>query len=686
MFLKQCENNGTVDIRPVKCVLTGLPRVGKTSFLKRIQKTMTSQTASRNKQDVISSTGFEAPITVNIAEEATSVCTATIKKGCWVVSNDVHKQGNILLSSMKRPKHDSHDEKKPTASKSDEKSSTKVVGSPVKLAANLPRPSRSISKAWTKFTKKDLISAKALIEKVVRQEHIKEFEEGGPLTQVYFIDTGGQLEFLDLLPPLLHGSAFHLIFFNAFLSLFKAFEVEYRHKDKNVSSTKYETSSSSIEIIQQLLVSFYGISKTEELKSVAALFGSYIDKFSSNPDERAQQLQDVSDSLQKQFSDASFYQHNNFLVQPIKEDCPYIFQPLDNITCPEDELERVQKFIFDVVNKRFSPITLPITWAIFHLALHEKYENSPGVCSMKECVHLADDFRIPAEHVPHVLEFFHFTLGTILYYQDVHSLKDYIVVNPNILFSGISKLVALSFIGSGERSDTALSIRKTGEIPTSDLQLNQPLSEDCPLTSQHLVDLLVHYKLLDVSRDPSYYFMPCLLLPDKEVVSSLVSLDILSLPTPPMLILFEEGFVPISLFSGLVNSLSQKWDLDKSNRFRNRVKFITPPGYVELRQCLKYIEIRAVEIASHHRKIREEAVQCLDDVIAVQPHLKATKYSIGFYCPGSLSTHLHACKYSCKFNRALICTKDPKCYDSEPLSPQHRVWFEVSLSLALVLI
>ena len=639
---------------------------------------MTSETASRNEQDVIPSTGFEAPITVNIAEEATTISTATIKKGHWVVSDDVHEQGNILLSSMKRPKRGSHDEKKP-ATQSDKESSTKVVNSPVKLTANLPRPSTSISKFLTRITKQDLKFAKALIEKVVRQEHIKEFEEGGLLTQVYFIDTGGQIEFHDLVPPLLHGSAFHLIFFNAFLSLFEPVEVEYRHKDRNVSSRKYETSSSSIEIIQQLLVSFYSISKKEELKSVAALFGSYIDQFSSNPDERARQLKDVSDSLRKEFSDTSFYQ--KFLVQPFKEDCPYIFQPLDNIACPEDELERVQEFIFDVANERFSPITLPFTWAIFHLALHEKYENSPGVCSMKECVRLADDCRIPAEHVPHVLEFLHFTLGTILYYQDVLSLKDYVIVNPNILFSGISKLIALSFIGSGKHSDTARSIRKTGEILTSALQLNQSLSEDCPLTNQHLVDLLVHYKLLDVSRDSSYYFMPCLLLPDKEVVSSLVSLDILSFPTPPMLILFEEGFVPISLFSGLVNSLSQKWVLDKSNRFRNRVKFITPPGYVELRQCLKYIEIRAVEMASFYSNIREEAVQCLESVIAVQPHLKATEYSIGFYCPGSLSTHLHACKYSCKFVKALICTKDPKCFDSKPLSPQYRVWFEVSLSI-----
>ena len=81
----------------------------------------------------------------------------------------------------------------------------------------------------------------------------------------------------------------------------------------------------------------------------------------------------------------------------------------------------------------------------------------------------------------------------------------------------------------------------------------------CPLTNQHIVDLLVHYELLHVSSE-STFFMPSLLLPDPEVVSSLVSFDVLSFSPPPMLILFNEGFVPIGLFSGIVNGLLKKWE------------------------------------------------------------------------------------------------------------------------------
>ena len=260
--------------------------------------------------------------------------------------------------SSSRPQNDNPAQQR-DITQPDIKTPSPQRSAPVSLTENLPLTWSSKFKYISRriVTPSDLKSAKMMMEDAVYLRPVKEFEDGGTPTQLYFIDTGGQIEFQELLPPLLHGSAIHLIFFNAFSSLFKAVEVEYRHPDSNISSVKYETSSSSIEIIQQLLVSFYGICQKDNSKSVACLFGSYIDKFSSNPDERAQQLKEVSDSLRKQFCDTSFYK-NNYLAQPIKEECPYIFQPLDNIGCPEDELEKAQQFILSVVKESFTPVSL----------------------------------------------------------------------------------------------------------------------------------------------------------------------------------------------------------------------------------------------------------------------------------------------------------------------------------------
>ena len=161
-------------------------------------------------------------------------------------------------------------------------------------------------------------------------------------------------------------------------------------------------------------------------------------------------------------------------------------------------------------------------------------------------------------------------------------------------------------------------------------------------------------KTCPLTSCPAYFYIP-----DPTVVTSLVSLDVLSITPPPLLILFEEEFVPIGLFSGLINELSNKWEnIDKSSCFRNKVKFIIPPGYVELRHCLKYIEVRAVNMDPHCPRINDETFESLENVLKVQPHLEETKCMVGFYYPGSLSSdHPHTCKYSCKFDKALICTK-----------------------------
>ena len=66
-------------------------------------------------------------------------------------------------------------------------------------------------------------------------------------------------------------------------------------------------------------------------------------------------------------------------------------------------------------------------------------------------------------------------------------------------------------------------------------------------------------------------------------------------------------------------------------------------------------EIRAVGgIDKHCNKVREEAMEVVKQVVSVQPHLNETKYCIGFYCPGSLSSHLKKLLFALNVRNALI--------------------------------
>ena len=682
VFSDECQRNGTVDMLPIKCVLTGLPGVGKTSFLKRVEKKLTPLTVPDQVRKVIPSTGFENGVTVNISEEAVTSTHAALNVGGWVTTNNLHDQAKFMLSAIKHPI-----DNKPLASSvpSSAKTASKHSPQPNSFGKTVTATKIDVMKDLPSVSKKNPIkkskkmeSALHLMKDAVHRPVASNRHER--LTTVCFLDTGGQPEFHDLLPFLLHGSALHMIFFNAFLDLFKSINVVYRHEDPAMSSVEYKTSSSSIEIIYQLLVSFFTISKKENHQCVAALFGSYIDKF--NEQQRPEELKRVSKLLEEAFGDAAFIKED-FLASSNNPECPYIFQPLDNMTCSEEELEKVLNFLTNVIQKRFSPVSVPVTWAAFHLTLRQKYEKSVGICSMEECIALAQECLIPVEHVSHVLEFFHFRLGTILHFNEVESLKNFVIVDPNILFQGISNLVTMSFVDSGEHSNVAAKVRKSGEITAGIIRPGQQLSNGCPLTNQDLINLLVHFKLMHIFSESSSYFMPCLLLPDPDVVKSLVSLDVLDISPPPLLVLFEEGYVPVGLYPGVVNELSKMWDLDKSNRFRNRVTFIYPPGVVELRQCIKYIEVRAINIESHCNEVRKVILDGLESVTCTQPHLKESKFFLGFYCPGSLSSdHPHPSKYTPTGDSGIICLKDPKCYSgSKSLPIQCGPWLGVSITL-----
>ena len=66
-FMTVCENNGVINIKPLKCVLTGPSLVGKTLFLYRVQKKNITQIDSQGQHmKTIPSSGFVCPVTINI--------------------------------------------------------------------------------------------------------------------------------------------------------------------------------------------------------------------------------------------------------------------------------------------------------------------------------------------------------------------------------------------------------------------------------------------------------------------------------------------------------------------------------------------------------------------------------------------------------------------------------------------
>ena len=702
--MRECESNGVVYFSSVKTVLTGLPGVGKTSFLYRLQKKNIKAAWSQGPKSTLPSTGVQRPVTVNIREETTTINAMAISKGCWETADDIKEQGHRLLRLVNHsarfceiPSHLQSSDIPQSSGKP-----TVIFPPPTQskpTTSILNRVLKSAPKVFHSKSRK-LTETRKFMSEVLSSSEVQELKDLEETTTVYFMDTGGQPEFHELLPPLLRGPALHLIFFNASHELTLPVEVSFRHKDGETSLT-YQSSSTSIEIVHQLLSSHYCLNQENNSQnSVSVLFGSHIDLLSKDETKRSKQIQEISELLLKHIGNTSFYE-DGFITFPTSEgdDHDPIFLPLDNATASEVEMENIQTFLLKVMKDRFPPERLPLTWAAFHLILRNRYEQSPGVCTLADCIDLAVSCGIRRDDVITVLNYFHDQLGTILYYEEVDSLKEYIICNPDVLFSGISRLVTISFAGSGDKHTAADKIRKTGEIPPHILQTATPLTPKCPLNNQHLIDLLTHFKLITHLGDdakPSV-FMPCLLKPDNTVLSLHTSKNVANIFPPPLLVLFKGAFIPVGVFSGVMVELSKRWRLDYENRHRNRATFIGGLFNVEIRSCVGFIEVRltsSCDIAQFCSSVRKDIIECVNAVLRVQPHVSHRDCLIGFYCPScflpSNPANLHPCEcvYSVDdvFTGALLCKNNLRCEgfnDPFPISTEFKVWFEVRSHLHL---
>ena len=663
-----------------------MPRVGKTSFISRLQ--------GKKPLFECPSTGLQLPVSISILERTKFTSAIIENGGNWIHTSNVLegylslqlvKTSSLLLQQVKTSSYG-----EATAHISDNHSyrvipsdsfSTSIENAPsIEPSGHFDTPnSMGIEKHPVHDFLSDVLKNPSLVYEILMNLQKSK--------TVYFMDTGGQPEFHELLPPILHGPALHLIFFNASLNLNEPVKVNFCHTKTEIESVQYTANSSSIEVIHQLLSTLYSLHLQEKSRqSKAVVLGSHIDLLGEDESQRRYKIEEISHLL-KQYIENTDYYENAFLT--FSNDSDSIFLPIDNKTASDEELEDIKKFLEDVFND-FEPVPLPITWAAFHLILRYKYEKSGGVCTIEECTDVAVECGIKRDDVVSVLRYLHNNVGTILYYEEVDDLNKLVICDPNVLFQGISHLVAVSFAGCGKFHNIAKKIRKSGKVPLHVLNKAKSPDPNSPLKVSQLIKLLTHYKLMkQVEQDT--YFMPCLLQPEETLESSVSGDEVSRLDCPPLLIIFKGGYIPVGVFSAIVIELSSEWDFDDSKPlYRNHVDFIAHSHRVELRSCYTFLEIRITahdEASSYCYHTRQFFKQCLSNVLRVHHHTAYTEVFEGFYCPGSLSCQSrHMWKYKKGY---LMCSAQERCrgyenpYPFRKLSPVQRSWFEVNVIVSL---
>ena len=687
-LLEKYHHQPKIKHKSLKCLFTGAPRVGKTTLKKRLLKTIKNLITS----GVVSpSGGLEKPISVIIGETRECVTVVMESDLDWKPQHDLLDEAQIVLEFIDK----SHLQiSRPTTVLPKPVSPTPfpatAILAPATPVATTAVPSKSGPDSPTprEGESDTLDDAKKLMQEVLSSRKLCSIKDIEKTTTLYFIDTGGQPEFHEIMPIILNGPALHLIVFNLAFDLDEPIPIQFCHQDGTDGTITYVSSYTGKQMIFQLLSSLYYFSKSlsSDREPAAVLIGTHLDQL------KGQDEMKVNDFLNRLLNNVEFYDQG-FLTYPTK-DKSTIFIPVDNYSGDEEEIHLLQAFLRQVICDRFSPVELPSSWLFFHLLLRHRYENSPGVCKLADCQVLARGCGLDQKDVPQVLQYIHRYFGTILFYEEVQGLNELVVCDPNVLFGSIYQLVAVSFAGTRVHHTSAAEVRKTGEIPSKVLERISSQPSSSLLTNEHIIELLKHFKILTeiISDDSITYFMPCLLQPDNSLQLSCEALQ--ALYPPPLLVRFDGNYIPIGVFSALVVKLSQRsWEPDRDMRYRNHILFHTDgvfpvelrvhPAYLEFHiTIINYKEEEPTEIHEFCMEVCKTVVDTLKSILDLHEHTKKTKFQLGFYCPGSFQAddQPHFCGCLPRRNhinpKSFVCSKSSQCQKQCRLPPECTIWFE----------
>ena len=254
---RHIQQQGSAGVRSLKGFMIGPSRVGKTTARRRL----THEIVHISPDEVVPSTGIDAPITVQLYRDIDR-SSVLLSEGGWR-SQGLEEQCRALCSRILNLPALSSSSTTSQLRPSTASSSSSSLAGPATLLQDWDN--------LTHRTRDELVTT--ALTKLVKDEDwktIREFLKNTDiLSFLHFIDIGGQPEFHEILPLLLHGMALNLIFFNVTHDLDSPYTVVYRADSTAAAaagSIQYESEYTIREIIQRALCSISSLQTSPDHK------------------------------------------------------------------------------------------------------------------------------------------------------------------------------------------------------------------------------------------------------------------------------------------------------------------------------------------------------------------------------------------------------------------------------------
>ena len=519
---------------------------------------------------------------------------------------------------------------------------------------------------------------------------------------LFLTDTGGQLEFQELLPALTAGPIIFFLVFRLDQDLNKTFTVEYRPTDGD-SMKLYQSSLTVKETLQQALASISSmgthmdkhnkeLSEDVLLKPSVILIGTHRDKVS--PEE----IQRIDHSLREMAKAASFPLD---LIEPASES--QFVVAVNNLSPNDSDLRCIQSVVERIADRKNYEVGLPSTWLIFSLLIRQQKSR---IITYDDCYDIAQECGIDShEELNEALWFLNTKVGLVRYFQGegLEDLQQIVIIDPQIIFDKLTRLIVNTFTLRNLDPKVCAEFNSTGIFSRSDVERiwSRDDAEDELLTVNRFLKLLEHLHIIshfqphDTSKREFKYFMPCTLVHAQSMVcdsthSATASFAGTTQQVSPLLFTFKCGYCPIGLFSALVAYLLANkmkshfhWTLKPNCISRNEISLLVPPyDTIKLMLLPTYLEVAM--FPAHVRRERMitvsevcvEVRRCIEiavrEVASTLHYTSDAEHSLAFYCPGE-----HEAKHPAEvvYLRGNPCTVQCKLCGFHDLPQGYEHWF-----------
>ena len=431
------------------------------------------------------------------------------------------------------------------------------------------------------------------------------------LNIITLLDTGGQPEYIHLLPTININPTVTFVVHDLSKSLYDQVLVEYK-KQGHCTFTPYHLSYSNFDMIKFLMSTTNDsversvctmsdlqlvVRPGSDDKSYICIIGTHADKVSQIDKKHTNDK--ITSLVNATESHASVW---------YQEDKNIVFSVNNTTAGSKDSEDPIAKNIRNRIGTLATMkevYELPITWMLFQLEIRQ-------VCSKREksyilfsdCVTIAKESNLMSniEEVKSVLQYYHI-LGVLIFFHEVPGLCDYVIVDHQWWFDKLSSVICVTFQETFLTYKAVKKLKYQGLL-SKDLLKNIKWNDD--IKEEYFFSLLTEMKivfpLVNKLDSTEEYFIPFVLSAYNLQHESEILSQYGQLQGEPLLIQFYSGLLPRGLFCSLVVQLLQYpfkgseprfSQEDKQHAFNNFFTFILPNAYsMSLLDKLSYLEVQ----------------------------------------------------------------------------------------------